>query len=117
MPGNYFRTKYVFQSVFLENWQITELSQQQNPALSKPVTEKFRSVLFEYDGERYADPFDLLLVFKIVVQNAMKSKSLGGNESVISTIKETPMRVVHRSYPLPADSFIYILRTKYVQGW
>jgi hypothetical protein len=46
-----------------------------------------------------------------------KGKAVSGGESVISTIKDNPNRVVLRNYKVPADSFIYILRTKYVQGW
>jgi len=38
MIGNYFKSKYVFKTVFLENWEMTEKAKKANPNLSKPIT-------------------------------------------------------------------------------
>jgi hypothetical protein len=50
-------------------------------------------------------------------QELKKSKVVSGGESVMSSIKDNPNKLIHKTYKIPADSFIYILRTKYVQGW
>jgi hypothetical protein len=83
---------------------------------SRTVTEKFRSILFEHEGQKYEDILDFLLQFQIVFKDAKKRKVNGG-ESVISSIKDNPNKIIFKTYKIPADSFIYILRTKYVQGW
>jgi len=58
-----------------------------------------------------------MLVFRIVLRDLKKNKVVGGGESVISNIKDGPNRIIHKNYRIPANSFIYILRTKYIQGW
>ena len=48
------------------------------------------------------------------------NKRVNGAESVISvisTIKDNPNKIVYKNYKIPAESFIYILRTRYMQGW
>jgi hypothetical protein len=48
------------------------------------------------------------------------SKMASGAESVmsvISTIKDNPNRAILKSYTVPSDNFMYIIRTRYIQGW
>lgn len=60
---------------------------------------------------------DFLLRFQVAFQGIKKNKVVNGGESVISTIKDNPNKMVFKTYKVAADSFVYILRTKYVQGW
>jgi hypothetical protein len=55
MPGSYFRNKFVFKVVFLENWEMTQLLTKRDPGSHKTVQEMFRSILFEHEGQRMED--------------------------------------------------------------
>lgn len=44
---------------------MTDRVKSENPTITKPVTEKFRSILFELDEEVVHDIFELVLVFKV----------------------------------------------------
>ena len=96
---------------------MTDIAKRENPDITKPITEKFRSIQFEHEGQICGDIFSLLLMFQIEFKGSKVSKMVGGAESVISTIRDNPNKVVLKSYRIPADSFIFILRTRYIQGW
>jgi hypothetical protein len=63
------------------------------------------------------DILELLLRFQITFRDNKKTKAISGGESVISTIKDNPNKAILKTYKVPADSFVYILRTRYIQGW
>lgn len=42
---------------------------------------------------------------------------VSGGESVMSAMKDNPNKMIFKTYKIGVDSFMYILRTKYVQGW
>ena len=47
MISQHFRSKYVYQAVFLDNWAMTDTLHSHNPALNTPVTSKVRNILFQ----------------------------------------------------------------------
>jgi hypothetical protein len=55
MPGSYFRNKFVFKALFLENWEMTQLLAKREPERPRTVQEMFRSILFEHDGQQIED--------------------------------------------------------------
>jgi hypothetical protein len=79
---------------------MTDIVKKDNPAILKPVTEKFRSIRFEYDQKVCPDIFDFVLTFGIELKQ--EKKLSGGAESVISTMKEATTKMVFRSYRVPA---------------
>lgn len=96
---------------------MTDIAKKENPNITKPVTEKFRSIQFEHESFICNDIFSLLLRFQIEFKSLKVSKMVGGAESVISTIRDNPNKVILKSYRIPVDSFVFILRTRYIQGW
>lgn len=46
MRGSYFRNKFVFSALFLENWQMTQLLTRRDPEGRRTVQEMFRSIIF-----------------------------------------------------------------------
>lgn len=97
---------------------MTDLVKKEDPSVTKPVTEKFRSIHFEYRHEVCPDIFDIILVFRVEFKQELAMKMKSGGESVISTIKDCNSgRIVLKTYNIPADSFFYVLRTRYIQGW
>jgi hypothetical protein len=95
---------------------MTDIAKRENPNLTKPITEKFRSIQFEYNDTICPDIFDLILVFRVEFRQELTKKIKSGGESVISGLKEGN-RIVMKTYNIPADSFFYVLRTRYIQGW
>jgi hypothetical protein len=49
-------------------------------------------------------------------KHELSSKIRSGGESVISSIKDSN-RIILKTYNIPAESFFYVLRTRYIQGW
>ena len=116
MMGNYFKTKFVFTTKFLENWQITEMLKVNANQPIKPITNKYRSIIFECSGKRYEDIFDTLLVFQITFSKKNKRTNIFmDTESCLSSARKH--KIIHSTYKIPHQSFSYILRTRYQQGW
>lgn len=78
MLGSYFRNKFVFKAIFLENWEMTQLLSKRDPESHKTVQEMFRCILFEHDGQRIEDILELLFRFQITFRDNKKTKAVSG---------------------------------------